>query len=516
MSDSVFCEFPATVDFLSQMELDSSHVLLQSQVSPNNFQQAFSFNFSTDSNSCMYYLKMSGSVTLWGNQNHFDGYCKFNSITNNMYGPGGLDGYLSPSADIAPAAYDSAHVYDFFYDGDGVSPSFSFIDFPYWDNYGTVNFDWYAIPCFDLEWDFGDGSVSSDLNPSHTYDSPGTYVVTLRVTDLYGNCDETVTKTIHVIQSPVVHASGLNSEFCESDDAVQLIGIPGGGLFSGPGLDGNSFDPTMVQTDQDLSIIYTYADSFGCGAAAEMSTIVHADPEVVLFGLDEEYCADQNAELLHAEPAGGQIEGDLTSWYFDPSTAELETPIDFHYFFIDEHGCSGSASISTLVHDVPRPDLGVDTALCFPGMYELSPGDFTHFSWHDFSQDSKLNITESGAFGVEVENEYGCTASDQITISDACSLPFYIPNAFTPDGDGINDVFKPVIFEDFVLSYRLQIYNRWGQLLFQTTDLNVHWDGGTGITYAEPGVYTWRVSIELRDYEGIKIVDEGGSVAVLR
>ena len=70
---------------------------------------------------------------------------------------------------------------------------------------------------------------------------------------------------------------------------------------------------------------------------------------------------------------------------------------------------------------------------------------------------------------------------------------FYLPNAFTPNGDGLNDEFKPVQRYDFVKTYHLYIYNRWGQLLFETSDINTGWDGNFKGEPVQQGTYVYKI-----------------------
>ena len=83
----------------------------------------------------------------------------------------------------------------------------------------------------------------------------------------------------------------------------------------------------------------------------------------------------------------------------------------------------------------------------------------------------------------------GCTASDEIAIKILKGVDIYVPTAFTPNNDGLNDILKatPVGLKEFK---RLAVYNRWGQLVFQTTNASKGWDGRVnGIL--QTGVFVW-------------------------
>jgi gliding motility-associated-like protein len=100
---------------------------------------------------------------------------------------------------------------------------------------------------------------------------------------------------------------------------------------------------------------------------------------------------------------------------------------------------------------------------------------------------------------LEVLSEFGCrdTTCRQVVLEN--EYVFFAPTAFTPNNDGLNDVFKP-IFQGFENStYELQIFDRWGTKIFETNDTNEVWLGDVrgGSTYAENGSYSWKVKIKV-------------------
>ena len=95
---------------------------------------------------------------------------------------------------------------------------------------------------------------------------------------------------------------------------------------------------------------------------------------------------------------------------------------------------------------------------------------------------------------------------------------FYVPNTFTPNYDGTNEFFKPVITAGFDRStYRLLIFNRWGEVVFESCDPDVGWDGSYGVGQYYPvqdGTYTWKITLRMLQDENAKIYT--GHVNVLR
>ena len=94
-------------------------------------------------------------------------------------------------------------------------------------------------------------------------------------------------------------------------------------------------------------------------------------------------------------------------------------------------------------------------------------------------------------------NEIGCysdTIKASVYIKELDTL--YLPNAFTPDGDGLNDVFIPTVSDKNISSYQFRVYNRWGVLVFESNSIKQGWDGNYSGTSCESGIYTWYIQVE--------------------
>jgi gliding motility-associated-like protein len=142
-------------------------------------------------------------------------------------------------------------------------------------------------------------------------------------------------------------------------------------------------------------------------------------------------------------------------------------------------------------------------------------GDGTTTPYHFLENPSHL-YTDTGEYMIEliIFNEGGC--SDTFS-REICIIPksiLYIPNAFTPNNDGINDEFKPIISD--VSPIELRIYNRWGKELFKTNDPNKGWDGNYDGKKAMGGTYVYKLKYELLDQPSNKAHIERGTFILLR
>lgn len=118
---------------------------------------------------------------------------------------------------------------------------------------------------------------------------------------------------------------------------------------------------------------------------------------------------------------------------------------------------------------------------------------------------------ETTTYILEVANSNGCSDTASVTITILKGGTVAIPNAFSPNGDGVNDVFR--IAGRNVVSISLVIYNRWGQEVFTSADMNTGWDGRYHDADAEIGTYVYWIEVE---YESGKTEIKKGNVILLR
>lgn len=152
-----------------------------------------------------------------------------------------------------------------------------------------------------------------------------------------------------------------------------------------------------------------------------------------------------------------------------------------------------SATITVYVEEPPRIDLGKDTTICQQEPLNLDLyQENTTFLWQDNSNSSNYTIFEEGTYWVQLENECGF-ASDTLQVDlGKCQCAIYVPNAFSPNNDGVNDFFSPFYACNFD-SYKLIIFTRWGEKVFETTDRTLAWDGRFRGKELSIGMYVYQL-----------------------
>ena len=144
----------------------------------------------------------------------------------------------------------------------------------------------------------------------------------------------------------------------------------------------------------------------------------------------------------------------------------------------------------------PEVDLGNDTVYC-----ELPPGIildagkwFDNYQWSDQSSGQRLSLQEPGLFWVEA-TQGNCVVRDSIRILEdefQCACNVFVPNAFSPDGDGVNETWQPLT-PCQLSDYQLLVFNRWGGLVFQSANPEETWDGFLNGESQPGGTYVFQL-----------------------
>lgn len=141
----------------------------------------------------------------------------------------------------------------------------------------------------------------------------------------------------------------------------------------------------------------------------------------------------------------------------------------------------------------PTVNLGNDTSFCVVKNINLEAGPFFEtYQWSDFSTGPSIVVNEPGDYWVEVKDG-NCIIRDTIRIDEIafnCACKIYIPNAFSPNNDGINDEFHPLSPCE-LLDYQLTVFDRWGQMVYYSTNVGEQWDGSIKGQPLEGGLFAY-------------------------
>jgi gliding motility-associated-like protein len=144
----------------------------------------------------------------------------------------------------------------------------------------------------------------------------------------------------------------------------------------------------------------------------------------------------------------------------------------------DADGCSFISPAFIITQQPPlQISLGADTVICPGGQIVISPGNFQSYLWQDNSINAAYTVTMPGTYSVKVTDDNDCKASATINVTAGDCSGIYFPSAFTPNGDGLNDQFGMIGKIGPIKDYHLVIYNRWGQIVFESFIPSEKWNG---------------------------------------
>lgn len=353
----------------------------------------------------------------------------------------------------------------------------------------------------------GNGAIIYDWNHGVINGVPfiqnvGQQTYTLIGTNVNG-CENTDQVVVTVHPNPVVYA-GNDITICEGESVILTGSGATNYIWSNGVNNGEAFYPSQgVYTYHVIGILNT-----GCNSTDSLILTVH--PKPVVWAADVNVCRGSDA-VLKANGADAYLwsHGILDNVPFTPTQTETYAVTGWNVF-----GCSDTASAKVIVHEIPE-------ASFYPRDYEitvLNPSTqfintsvgATNYTWtfgdgtgesYEVSPFHEFPAEDPGVYEVQLiaSNPFGCvdTAVRYIEIKD--EIIIYVPNTFTPDGDNHNNSFKPILTDGFdPQGYTLYIFNRWGQIVFESHDTAYGWNGfyGLGGEKAQDGTYNWKIEVK--------------------
>ena len=314
-----------------------------------------------------------------------------------------------------------------------------------------------------------------------------------------GNCFNSDTINVNVIPKPIVNL-GNDTTICHI-----------GSFTLNAGNAGSIYLWSTNATTQQINVSTTGSywvkvNNNGCIGGDTIS--VAFIPLNVNIGNDTTICEGDNLTLN----AGNS--GSIYLWNTGVSTQTINVGNAGNYWVNVTNGnCTGSDTININVAQKPIVNLGNDTIMCPGDLVVLSAGaGFSSYLWSDGSTQPTLNVNNPGTYTVTVSNS-GCKATDQIVIAE-CNSDIWVPNVFTPNGDGKNDTFHPVCTN--ITDISMYIYNRWGNQIYEGTGATLEWDGKYKGEICPEGVYYYLIDYTQKSNNHTTQKQLHGSITLLK
>ncbi len=332
---------------------------------------------------------------------------------------------------------------------------------------------------------------------------PGSYTVT--VTN--GACSSSDAITIAQVPSPVDQLQDVSR--CADEPITLDAGNAGSTYLWNTGATTESINPATSGT-------YTVLVTNSSGCSATFDALVNViQPPTVHLGVDTALCEGQVLVLDAGNP------GSTYAWSNGSTGRYLNVTTAGTYSVSVNNGCVRNDAITVLFNPSPVRMAVNEFHTCLddaPRYVVIDAGNSG--SQHSWSTGATTQVILASAYGwyyVNVTNAYDCSARDSAQVIEYCPATIFIPNTFTPNGDGLNDVFIPV--GKSIASIRLMIFDRWGEALYETTDMEMGWDGTYRGEVVKNDMYVWRLTYKFyTDEDGTIGMEQQqmGQVQVLR
>ena len=310
---------------------------------------------------------------------------------------------------------------------------------------------------------------------------------------------------VSVNNSPPIYL-GADTSFCSGNSVILNAG---NGFANYLWNTGQSSSSITVNSAGVFSIIA--ADVNNCISKDTLRVINVFNNPVVNLPNDSLLCIGSSKNLN----AGTGMASYLWSTGATTNSISVNNTGTYWVNVIDNNGCKGTDTTAiTRLLVLPAAFLPADTVLCSYSTLKISASQtYLSYLWSTGSLQNNITISQPGNYWLRVTDNFNCVGSDTIIVNPKqCLEGFFIPNAFTPNQDGKNDAFRPLLF-GVVKNLKFVIYNRWGQKVYETSKINEGWNGKVSGKETDSNVFVWTCEYQ---FEGQDRKFEKGTVVLIR
>jgi gliding motility-associated-like protein len=378
---------------------------------------------------------------------------------------------------------------------------------------GAVNYSWSPAPGNVLP----NGTLSFVANQTQSLNLTGWNQF---------NCTSTQVVTVTVQPKPSVNIQASINGVCPG----QISNLVASGASSYQWLNGGFSDPSLSSqfVSPQISTVYRVVGSNigGCSDTAQITVQAFQSPTLD-FSPSQSVCLGQAATIFvsGANQYTWSPIGSGNSFVVSPQQTTTYTVIG-----ISTDGCSDTVttvvnvfpiplaafSLSSLFLSAENPVVTITNNSQGGNIFQWSFGDGNVSSEPELIFDHVYPQSENGyQITLRVTNEYGCLSIASQAIQVKGDEIYYVPNTFTPDGDEFNNVFQPIFTSGFdPFNFNMTIYNRWGNVVYETLDHQKGWDGYFLGRKVQAGIYTYIIRFKAKNIDEYKIIS--GHVNLLK
>ena len=374
------------------------------------------------------------------------------------------------------------------------------------------------------KWDFANGSTSNTSTPvPQTYTAAGVYSIQLIATNSSG-CSDTAVTNIEAYGIPMVDAGPANIILCKgSSITLNATGALNYSWLPATGLSCSNCANPASSIISDLKYVVTGTTIHGCSAKDSIQVNVK-NKFVLTYSRPDSVCKGSTKKLsaTGANNYSWTPTLNIDNAASNTPTVQPDTTTLYRVIAGDDVGCfKDTGYINIRVNPLPTVEAGLDKTINVGQVYDLIPTispDVIYVDWQPTTglfrnvyPGITVKPTENTEYTVLVKNKGGCAARDRVNVIVICNgANVFMPNTFSPNDDGINDIFYPRGTGLFKIK-TLQIFSRWGELVFEKNSFNSN-DAGFGWNGTYKGL---KLTPEVFVYS-IEIICENNSILIYR
>lgn len=386
-----------------------------------------------------------------------------------------------------------------------------------------------GTPGVNYAWTTTDGNITSvpATGVQVSVDQPGTYTVTATAP---GFCPRSENIQVNFNANPAVNVT-VDGDPCEGQVTLIANVTGGSGTYIFSWNDGGAAMQRTVTTSGLYNV--TVTDQFTGCTVTSTDTNVEIQPE---FTVTMTLAPDCNTGSVLAIATPNYFNPTVTYQWTDnsgtvlPTTDSILTVTQSGRYTVvatNETGlCTATDALDIAVVPINPQDLilPVRAAFCsgdpVDPTVDLDPGIFNTYEWRLLPDDAiistnqVLNVSVAGTYEVTLFNGFTCT-TDRVEVVEDCRPTVVAPNAFSPNGNGVNDLFF-VYPNDYIDRFEILIYTRWGELVYTSDNQDFQWDGIYRGSLLPPGTYTYIMKFSSALAPDLGTIEQYGAVTLIR
>ena len=367
-------------------------------------------------------------------------------------------------------------------------------------------------------WNFGDAANNIEYftNPSHQYNTQGTYNVKLIGLDNKG-CRDSLVKVINVRPMPFLWIIPRNDTICLGGSKTIIAYTSDSVLWSSSTSISNfciTCDTNLISPSHTTKFYATSTNIYNC-KSSDSSAVKIYEPFTASALINDTSICEHNSIKLKVSPSDKKIiwspvTGLNNANNYNPISTPNQSTV-YLAELTDSAGCfSSTAEINVRVNPKPTVELGNNKLLPYNSIFTFSPGYSSNVVRYEWTPANTLScsscaypqttVNDLKSFTIKVTSDSGCVATDNVILAVECNNAYIMmPGAFTPNNDGLNDKYYPLT-NGIKYIKRFAIYNRNSQLLFEQKEFmpnnrNFGWDGKYMNTVQPIGAYIYIIEV---------------------